>query len=147
MTAYRRLTLAGLLLFLLGICGGAAAPGLVADAGAAASSQSLSYGECIYLADQYLDAVREAKKCNSHNHHSPQCVISVIDDLTCPCPTYVNSMNRHALKVIHDEYVAFISGGCGAYFVCGAQGCPSLSGAFCEGERGLGKCVDELTGW
>jgi len=147
MTTYRRVTLAGLLLFLLGLCGGAAAPELVADVGAAGDSESLSYGECLVLADQYLDAVRDAKKCNLHNHHSPQCLVLVTDDLTCPCATYVDSRNKHALKVIHDDEAAFLSGGCGAFFVCGAQACPSLSGASCEGEHGLGKCVDESIGW
>lgn len=102
--------------------------------------EPLSWEQCLALRDQYVQAYQEAKGCNPMADQIAQCTESVLADLICGCPGYVNYRRARAIKVMEAAKWQFDRAGCVGFFDCTAGICPGAYGAVCMGEGAEGVC-------
>ncbi len=92
---------------------------------------------CQALNDQYLQAVRDAKRCRPGR--SPrlveQCSLSVDNDLICPCTTYVSPSNTKALETMLALRNQWYAESCFMHWQCGAAQCAAPYAAVCTADR------------
>jgi hypothetical protein len=120
-------------------CGGECGPKKVA------CEHKCPCGACDDLADDYADALAEAKKCNP-DAMTARCTEQVSDALACACATTINLDNTAAAELMMSIQQQWNELACGQAQDCPAVECPMLVGAECTSNGSDGKCEDRHEG-
>ena len=107
----------------------------------AAGSGGTGGATCAQLEVQYKQTLADAKVCDP-TIKMLQCTSKVNDELSCPCPTFMNPANATAATTLQKLQTQWTKQGCNVGVICPAVLCPAVQSAQCVGPGTNGHCVD-----